>query len=174
MRVLLLVLGFALGVAATLAYATFANPSERPPATPPQRHPDLSVTLGNRFLSEIITRSVRETPGLGGTPELRVSLRDDAIVVDANVTVLGQRASGTATLRPTIVAGQLRVDIVETSLGMLPMPPLQHVVERQINARIASLLADLPVVFTGARVDRTRGLTVTCQVDLAELEVGLR
>jgi uncharacterized protein YpmS len=174
MRVLLLLLGLALGVAGTLAYATFASHSEAVPVAPLQKSPDLVVTLGDRLVTEIITRSVRETPGVGGKPEVRVSLRDDAIVVDASVDVLGQRASGAATLRPTIVAGQLRIDIAETTLGALPLPPLEAIVEKQINARIASLLADMPVMFTGARIDRTHGLTVTCQVDMAQLEVGLR
>jgi len=175
MRVLLLVLGFALGVASTLAYATFASPSQVPPpvATLPS-DPQLTVTLGERLVTEIIRRSILETPGIGeARPELSVSLRDDLIVVDATVDVLGKRASGTATLRPKLDAGRLRIDVVETNLGTLPMPPLEQVLENQINSRIASLLAGMPVTFTGARVDRTAGLTVTCRVDLKQLEVGL-
>ncbi len=176
MRFLLLVFGFALGVASTLAYATFANPSQVPP--PPTAalpaDPQLTVTLGEHLVTEIIRRSVLEAPGIrDAKPQLSVSLRDDAIVIDATVEVLGKPASGTATLRPKLDAGRLRIDVVETNLGTLPMPPLEQILEKQINARIASLLAGMPVTFTGARVDRTRGLTVTCRVDLSSLEVGM-
>jgi uncharacterized protein YpmS len=173
MRFLLLVLGIALGVAGTLAYATFASPSQVPPTAALPADPQLTVTLGDRLVSEIVRRSVLQTPGLGGTkPALAVTLRDDLIVVDATVDVLGKRASGTATLRPKLEGGRLRIDVVETNLGTLPMPPLEQILENQINTRIAALLVGMPVTFTGVRVDRTRGLTVTCRVDLAALDLG--
>lgn len=185
MRFLLLVLGFALGVASTLVYATFASPSQpvAPVTAPLEQDPQLSVTLGEPLVAEIIKRSIAEAPGVGARPELRVALRDDVIVVDASVDVLGQRASGTATLRPTVKDGKLRVDVVDTNLGALQLPPLEGLLEKQINSRIASLLAGMPVTFTGARIDsatglagagRTRGLTVTCRVDVDSLAVGLR
>jgi uncharacterized protein YpmS len=173
MRFLLLVLGIALGVAGTLAYATFASPSQVPATAPLPADPQLTVTLGDRLVTEIIRRSVLDAPGLGTTkPDVAVTLRDDLIVVDASVDVLGKRASGTATLRPKLDGGRLRIDVVDTSLGTLPMPPLEQILEKQINARIAALLVGMPVTFTGARVDRTRGLTVTCRVDLAALDLG--
>lgn len=174
MRFLLLSLGFALGVSSTLVYATFASPSEVPVTAPLEQDPQLSLTLGEPLVAAIIERAVAEAPGLGARPKLKISLRDDAILVDVGVEVLGQQASGTATLRPKIERGRLRIDVVETNLGTLPIPPLEQVLEKQINARIASLLAGMPVTFTGARIDRTRGLTVTCRVDVASIEVGLR
>lgn len=172
MRFLLLVLGIALGVAGTLAYATFASPSQGPSPGSLPADPQLTVTLGDRLITEIVRRSVLDAPALRGTrPDLAVSLRDDLIVIDATLDVLGKRARGGATLRPKLESGRLRIDVIETNLGTLPMPPLQPILEARINARIAALLAGLPVTFTGARVDRTRGLTVTCRVDLAALDL---
>ena len=79
-------------------------------------------------------------------------VRDDAIAIDASVDVLGQRASGTALLRPRIDGGRLQIEVVETNLGTLQLPPLDGIVENQINARIASLLSGMPVKFTGASI----------------------
>ncbi len=174
MRILLLLLGFALGVASTLAYATFASPSQVPEPVALESDPQLSVTLGEPLVTELIKRAIAETPGVSARPDLRVVLRDDAIAIDASVDVLGQRANGTALLRPKVDGGRLRIEVVETNLGTLQLPPLEGILEKQINARIASLLAGMPVTFTGARVERTRGLTLTCRVDVASLAVGAR
>lgn len=171
-RFLILVFGFALGVASTLIYAAFANPSQAPAPTPLEANPQLSVTIGEPLLAELVKRAIAEAPGVGAKPTIQVSLRDDAIAVDASVDVLGRRARGTALLRPTVVNGKLKIAIASTSLGALQIPALESVIEKQLDARIGSLaptLAGLQVTVTGARVDRT-GLTLTCRVDLAALK----
>ena len=170
-RFLILVFGFALGVAATLVYAAFATPSQVPAAPPLEANPQLSVTVGESLVAELVKRAIEEAPGGGAKPAIQVSLRDDAIAVDASVDVLGRRASGTALLRPTVVKGKLKIAIASTSLGALQLPALESLIEKQLDARIGSLaptLAGVPVAVTGARVDRT-GLTLTCRVDLAAL-----
>jgi uncharacterized protein YpmS len=172
-RFLILVFGFALGVGSTLVYSAFASPSQLPAPTPLETDPQLSVTIGEPLVAELIKRSVAEAPGLAVKPQIAVALRDDAIAVDASVDVLGRKASGTAILRPVIEGGKLRIQIASTNLGSLNLPPLEAMLEKQMNARINSLLSSMPVTFTGARVDAQRGLTVTCRVDVASLEVVL-
>ena len=173
MRFLILVFGIALGIASTLAYAAFANPSHVPAATPLESEPQLSITLGQPLVAEIVQRAIAEAPGLGAKPTIQVSLKNDAIAVDASIEVLGRRGSGTARLRPTIENGKLRVAIASTSLGTLELP-VASLLESQINSRIAAIhptLSGMPVTLTGVRID-PRGLTVTGRVDLAALGVA--
>lgn len=175
MRFVLFVFGIALGIAGTLVYSAFASPSQVPAATPLDANPQLTVTLGKPLVAELVKRAIAEAP-LAGKPTLQVTLRDDAIAVDASVDVLGRKASGTALLRPRVEAGKLLIAIESTSLGALELPGLESVLEKQINARIGALaptLAGMPVMLTGARVEPA-GLTLTCQVDLASLKLPTR
>ena len=100
---------------------------------------------------------------------LRAELGDGTIVVHAAVMVAGQGTEGTVTLRPTLTGGRLGIAVVETNLGSVPLPALDQMLETQVNARVQSLLAGLPVTITGVTVERGRGLIVTCQVDLQRL-----
>jgi hypothetical protein len=170
MRVVMLVLGFVLGVTATLAYAIFANPPRASIATRPiPEDAPITVTLGAPFLDAILRRAAIAAPvALARPSDLHVELRDDAIVVHATVDVLGRITRGSAVLRPVLREGRLRVDVVETNLGALPLPALERLIEEQVNARIRSLLSGMPITFTGASVDRERGLVVTCRIDLGE------
>lgn len=69
-------------------------------------------------------------------------------------------------------AGKLRIEVVNTNLGAIKLPALDQVIAQQINDRLASLLQDLPVTVTGVTLDPVHGLTVTCQVDLQQLETS--
>jgi hypothetical protein len=171
MRLLLLLLGVVLGVAATLAYATFASSPSITPAEPLPADPQITVVFGERFIAELVRHAIAETPN-APTIELTTELRDDAIAIAARVDLLTGRAEGQALLRPILDHGKLKVDVIETTLGAMPVPALEQLLERQINDRIRSLLAGMPVVVSGVRVDRMRGLTVTCRVDLDSLDVG--
>ncbi|CAN5729776.1 hypothetical protein BH11MYX1_BH11MYX1_47720 [soil metagenome] len=42
--------------------------------------------------------------------------------------------------------------------------------EKQINARIQTLLASLLATTTGVEIDHAHGLTITCDGDLAKLD----
>lgn len=173
MRLLLFLFGIALGVAGTLGYAVFAHPAVEPVAQPLPASSPIAVTLGEGFLTGILQRGVLDTPGVSvPRGSLRAELRDDAIVVHANVEVLGKATDGQAVLRPVLRGGKLAIDVVDTNLGTLPLPALDDVLDRQINARINSLLAGMPVTITGVRVERDRGMTVTCQVDLDRLQAA--
>jgi hypothetical protein len=171
MRFLLLVLGIALGVAGTLAYAMFAPTAEVPVAHPLPANPAITITLGESFLTEIMQRTALEAPGVSvPRTQLRVELRDDTIVVHANVEVLGQPTDGTAVLRPVLRGDRLQIDVVETNLGSMPLPAFEQVLDKQINARIQSLLQGMPVTITGVNIERDKGLTIACQVDLDRLD----
>ncbi len=176
MRLLLFVFGIVLGVAGTLAYAmsaTGASVSAVSMAPVLPANPQITVTLGGDFLTAIVRRAVLQTPGVAvARTQLATVLHDDTIVVHANVDVLGRTAEGSATLRPVVRDGRLRIDVLATSLGAMPIPAMDQVFEREINARLESLLAGMPVTITGATVDRARGLTITCDVDLARLDLG--
>ncbi len=170
MRLFLLALGFVLGVGATLVFAIFIRPTGTPVVRSLPAEPSITVVLGEHFLGEMIRQAVRESPGMATAPtDIRVRLRSDTIVVHASVEVLGRRTEGTAVLRPVLKQGRLRVDVVQTSLGAMPIPPLEQSLEAQINARIGSLLTGMPVTFTGVRVEPTRGLVLTCNVEVESL-----
>jgi hypothetical protein len=177
MRFVLFLLGIVLGVGGTLAYSILANPAEPVTASAPlPANAPITVTLGEPFLTAVLRRSVLSPAPVGTTAlsvppsALRAELTDDAIVVHATVDVLGKPTEGTAILRPVLRGGRLAIEVVETNLGDLAIPALEGVLDQQINARLASLLADMPVTFTGVKVTREAGLIVTCQVDLAHLE----
>lgn len=175
MRLVLFLLGLALGVAGTLAYAVFASPAE--PATvsaPLPANAPITLTFSDSFLTAVLRRSVISSAG--GAPGLaipasglRAELRDDVIVVHATVDVLGRPTESTAILRPVLRDGGLAIDVVETNLGDLPVPGFENVLGQQINARLASLMEGMPVTFTGVKVTREAGLEITCQVDLDHL-----
>jgi hypothetical protein len=174
MRLLLFLFGIALGVAGTLAYAMFANGTAAEVvavAQPLPPDPPITITLGEPFLTGIVRHAALETPGVAVPPtQLRTELRDDTIIVHANVDVLGQATDAMATLRPVLRDGQLRIDVVKTSVGTMPIPALEQVLEKQINARVQSLLAAMPATITGVAMDHARGLTITCDVDLDKLD----
>ena len=174
MRLLLFLFGIALGVAGTLAYAMFINGTAAEAsvvAQPLPPNPPITITLGEAFLTGIVRRAALETPGVSVPPtQLRTELRDDSIIVHANVDVLGQATDATATLRPVLRDGQLRIDVVKTSVGTMPVPQLEQVLEKQINARVQSLLAAMPATITGVEIDHAHGLTITCAVDLDKLD----
>jgi hypothetical protein len=172
MRLVLFVLGVAIGVAATLAYAVFSHPAKPAPvAQPLPATAPITVTLGERFLTGVLRRGALETPGVTvPRTALRAELRDDTIVVHANVEVLGRATESTATLRPVLRNGQLAIDVVSTNLGNLPLPAMEQVLEKQINARLQSLLEGMAVTITGVKVDRGKGLIITGDVDLDQLE----
>jgi len=172
MKFVVFLLGLVLGIAGTLAYATFAGSSRLPAPAVLEHDPQLSVTLGEPLVTELIKRSVEDAAGAGARPDLRVRLQDDAILLDADLDVLGRRGHGTATLWPAIKDGKLRIEVAKASLGDLAMPALEQVLEKQINRRIRSLLAGMPVTFTGARVIAGTGFVITCRVDVASLDVG--
>lgn len=172
MRFFLFLFGIALGIAGTLAYTMFVlhpAPSPMPQVLPPD--PPITVTLGESFLTAIVRRGALDTPGVTIPGNgLRAEPIDGAIVVHATVDVLGQTTTGTVTLRPVLDAGRMHIVVVSTDLGSVPLPAIDQVLEAQIDARVASLLAGLPVTVTGVRVERGRGLVVTCEVDLRRLE----
>jgi len=177
MRLLLFLFGIALGVAGTLAYAMFAEGSRAPVvavAQPLPPNPPISIRLGEPFLTGIVRHAAAETPGVSVPPgqpgQLRVELRDDAIIVHANVAVLGQATDATATLHPLVRDGQLHIDVVKTSVGTMPVPALEQMLEKQINSRVQTLLASLPATITGVEIDHAHGLTITCDVDLDKLD----
>jgi hypothetical protein len=169
MRFVLFLLGVVLGVAGTLAYGLFVHPEPSVPAARPVlAEAPLTITLGERFLTGVVQRAALDAPrGVDVPPaNLRVTPRDGVLELHAAVEVLGNTTSGQAILRPVLRDGRLVMDVVETNLGAFPIAAVEKVLEQQINARIGSLLAGMPVTFTGVRVDAARGLTLTCEVDL--------
>ncbi len=172
MRFFLFLFGIALGVAGTLAYTMFVeHPATTPVAQILPTDPPITVTLGESFLTALVRRGALDTPGISVPGNaLRAELADGTIVVHAAVEVVGQSTEGTITLRPKLTGDHLAIEVVETNLGSVPLPAMDQMLETQINARVQSLLAGLPVTITGVTVEKGRGLIVTCQVDLAQLE----
>lgn len=172
MRFLLLIVGFALGVAASVGYVMFVANDDPPPPRPMPQDPPITVMLGERFLEGIIRKSaIKAAPGVEvSKTRLQIATRPDVIEVHTAVDVLGQTTEGKAVLRPILRGGKLKVDVVETNVGEVPFPPMEQVIEEQINQRVSSLLSGLPVTITGVRVEPGRGVIVTCAVDLDRLE----
>lgn len=175
-RLFLFVIGFALGVAATLGYGIFVATEPVPAPQPVATHAPMTVSLDESFLTAIVQRNAAETVAAPGVDvprtQMRVEIVGQNIVVHAAVKVLDQPTDGTVTLRPVLDAGKLRIEVVNTNLGAIQLPGLDQVIAQQINDRLRSLLHDLPVTVTGVTVDPVRGLTVTCQVDLQQLASG--
>ncbi|MEO7093910.1 MAG: hypothetical protein ABI175_11710 [Polyangiales bacterium] len=172
MRFFLFVFGIVLGVAGTLAYTMFVvHPATTPIAEALPANPPMTVTLGESFLTAVVRRGALDTQGLAVPGNaLRAELGDGTIIVHAAVEVVGQSTEGTITLRPTLNVGRLGIAVVETNLGSVQIPAMDHMLETQINARVQSLMAGLPVTITGVSVERGRGLILTCEVDLQRLE----
>ena len=115
--------------------------------------------------------AVCQTPTISIIEVTGGRLAGTTFAVQAAVKVLDQTTDGTVTLRPQLAGGgKLRIEVVNTNLGTIQLPGLDETIAQQINERLHSLLRDLPVVVTGVSVDPVRGLTVTCQVDLQQLE----
>jgi hypothetical protein len=172
MRLLLFLFGLVLGVAGTLVYAMFGSSTEPPVATqPPEQDAPITLVFGKPFLDAMLDRTAVDLPGPGAPPtDLQVELRDGTLAVIAEVEVLGKTARGEAVVKPVIRDGKLRVDVVETNVGEIPLPAIEKTIEDQLNTRLRVLLSGLPVEFTGATVDRTRGLVVSCNVDPRTLD----
>jgi uncharacterized protein YpmS len=175
-RFLLLVLGVVLGVAGTVAYGMFVATAPVPVAQLVPTRAPMTVTLDESFLTALLQRALADTPATTvpgvAVPktQVRAELRGDTIVVHAAVEVLGAPTEGTITMQPVLRDGRLAIDVMETNLGSIVLPAMDRVLDDQINARVHSLLDGMPVTVTGVSIDPARGLVVTCQVDLDQLE----
>lgn len=169
-RFLIFLLGLALGIAATLAVVVFSPARTVSPPRPLPEDAPISVTFGDRFLTSLVRHAdLPAPPGVTiERSELRVRLRDHDLVVLAGLTVLGSPVQATVTLRPVLRDDRLAIEVVATDLGTMPLP-IERVLEDQINGRLAWLLDGIPVTVTGVAVERGRGLTVTCEVDVEQL-----
>lgn len=175
MRALLvLVLGALLGAGAMLAYFVFAGTPIAGPDEPLPKHPPITLALGVPFLQQVVERAAEEAPDVGlSSKDIKVSLRDRDIVVTAPVTLVGKPTRASIILRPAIERGTLKFDVVGSNLGGMPVPKIGELVDKEIDARIRALMNGLPIVVTGAKVDKKRGLVVTGSIDLAKLEAAL-
>lgn len=173
MRFVLFVLGLVLGVAITLGYVVFVDTNVRPPAprVALEREAPITVVLGEPFLAGIVRLALVESAPTSALEPVTVTVdvSDDALVVGADINVLGQQARGTARLRPMLEHGELRLGVIDSTLGGLPLAPMDDAIEQQLNARLHSLFEGVPVTVTGLRLDRARGLILTCEIDLAQL-----
>jgi hypothetical protein len=175
MRIVLLVVGIALGVLGTIGYGMFIATPPAPAPQPVIAHAPMTVSLDERFLTALMQRAVIDgavaAPGVEvPRTQVRAELRNGLIVVHANVEVLGAPTQGSVTLRPVLEAGRLRVQVDDTNLGSIQLPAMDQLLETQINARVSSLLDGMPVTVTSVGIDPARGLVLTCQVDLDRLE----
>ena len=175
-RFVMLVLGIVLGVLGTVAYGMFVATEPVPVARPVPTHAPVTLTLDESFLTAVIQRAIADgsagsMPGVAvPKTQVRAELKGDLIVVHASVEVLGAPTEGTVSLRPALRSGRLALDVVETNLGSIALPAMDQVLDKQINARVQSLLDGVPVTVTGFGVEPGRGLSVTGQVDLERLE----
>ncbi|HTL31935.1 MAG TPA: hypothetical protein VL326_02355 [Kofleriaceae bacterium] len=175
-RFVIFLFGIVLGVAGTLAYGMFVVSGPGPLPTPVATHAPVTVTLDESFLTALMQRAIADAPATKvpgvdvSKTRVRAELRGDMIVVHASVNVLGAPTEGTVSMRPVLRNGRLAIDVVETNLGAIALPAMDQVLDKQINARVQSLLDGMPVTVTGVGVDPGRGLAVTCQVDLDRLE----
>jgi hypothetical protein len=177
-RLLTLLVGIVLGGGAVLLYMLLvpAEPTARvatPVTQAPPANPPMSVTLGEPFLTALARDALANAPELPPINDVRVESAHGELIVRGTLDVLGNPVAGSATLRPTIDAGELHIEVVRTEFGQLPVP-LERVIEQQINRRLGGLFADLPVTLTGVAVEWRRGMTVTCDVALDQLVVGRR
>lgn len=175
MRTLLvLVFGALLGAGAMLAYVIFAGPPVAGPDEPLPKHPPITLALGAPFLEQAIQRAVDAAPGLGMSgKDVKVSLRDRELVVSAPVQVVGKTARGSISMRAILDKGQLKFDVTSTGIGGMPLPKIGQTIEQQVDARIRALMKGLPIVVTGAKVDKKLGLVITGDVDLGRLEAAI-
>lgn len=157
-----------------LAYVIFAGPPIAGPDEPLPKHPPVTLVLGTPFLQEAVQRAVESAPGLGiASKDVKVSVRDRELVVSAPVQVVGKTARGSISMRAILEKGQLKFDVTSTGLGGMPLPKIGQTIEQQVDARIRALMKGLPIVVTGAKVDKKRGLVITGDVDLGRLEAAL-
>lgn len=175
-RFVTFVLGLVLGVLGTVAYGMFVATGPGPAPMPVATHAPVTVTLDESFLTALMQRAMA-APAANTVPgvdvpktNVRAELRGDLIVVHASVNVLGAPTEGTVSMRPVLRSGKLAIDVVETNLGSIALPALDQVLDQQINARLQSLLDGMPVTVTGVGVEPGRGLSVTGQVNLDQLE----
>ncbi len=171
MRFFTFLVGVIFGVGGAVAYMVFAAPmAPPPPSAALPKDPPLSVTFGESLITDLLKHSTVRAPGVEIPPgALRAELRDGVIVIHADVDIVGQSSRGSAVVRPLLRDGRIAFEVVETTLGVLPLPQLESLVNQQVNARLQGVLNLLPVQITGIRVEQATGITVSCQVDLARL-----
>jgi hypothetical protein len=147
-----------------------------PVARPVPTHAPVTLTLDESFLTALMQRALADGAGSGmpgvAVPktQVRAELKGDLIIVHASVEVLGAPTEGTVSMRPVLRNGRVALDVVESGLGSIALPAMDQVLDKQINARLQSLLDGIPGTVTGIGVEPGRGLSVTGQVDLEQLE----
>ena len=173
MRLFIFIFGIVVGAAGAIAYSLFYRPAPRAVAVvapaPLPSEPALSVTLGPRVIDEVVRVAARDASTAAPAHDVRTEVRNGVIVVEGELELLGQPSHASAVLRPVLEGGQLRVDVVESSVGAMPVPMLEHVLEQQLDSRVRSLMDGVPITLTGVHVDPAHGVTLTADVDRATI-----
>jgi len=172
-RFLAFLFGIVVGVGGAVAYMVFTppadavTPSKLPPSAP------LTVTFGEPLITGLLQRGSLRIPGASVPPDsLRAEIGDGVLTVRATVDIAGRSSHAKAVVRPVLTRGTLRVEVVEGTLGVLPVPALQQLLDEQVNPRLRTVFAGLPATVTGVALDRERGLSVSAEIDLSRLPGG--
>jgi hypothetical protein len=150
----ILIVGIVVGAGAmALAWPT------TPAGTTVPRSADVHVSLANGYLTRIVQARLSST-GIVSIRGVQVQSAPPALVVRANAGIGPFSAPITAELQPFVVAGDVQVRIIETHVGVIPIPSvLTGLVTGSINGSLHHTLGTNAIV-TGVAVT-PRGLDIT-------------
>ncbi len=173
MRFLAFLFGIVVGVGGAVAYMVFTPPVD---AVTPSKLPSsapLTVTFGEPLITGLLQRGSLRIPGASVPPDsLRAEVGDGVLTVRATVDIAGRQTQAKAVLRPIVDQGTVRVEAVEGTLGVLPVPALQQLLDEQVNPRLRTVFGGLPATVTGVALEHDRGLSVSAEIDLTRLPGG--
>jgi hypothetical protein len=151
---LILIVGMVVGAGAM----ALAWPSTPAGSTVPQGA-DVHVSLGNAYLTRIVQARLSST-GIVSIRGVQVRSAPPDLVVRANAGIGPFSAPISVELQPLVVGGDIQVRIIETQVGVVPIPSaLTGLVTGSINGSLHHTLGTNAVV-TGVTTT-PRGLDIT-------------
>lgn len=154
-----------------------ASPTPAPAATeaailPPSGASDLTITLSDGLLTQLIQQSVQQGTSPVPLRNIQVTSGNGLLTIHGNVEVLGHNVPSDIEMQPAVQNGQLAVHVVGAKLGPLPVPQdIGRLAEGPIDKRVAAATSGLNATVTGATVTNS-GLTVLAHASAAQLKGG--
>lgn len=169
--VLGLLSGLLIGTLGTLFYISFAHDTSVPPSQSVPGEAAIVVQLSPTYLSQIVTKAVRQASIPGSLKNIQVTMAHGAPITisgDDQMSLKGFVVTShiALQLQPVIRACQLQVGITHADLSGIPATPFVSSFEREINQQLSnsSKSSSLPQGFVYCVINvhtETSGIFVT-------------
>ncbi|TAK33439.1 MAG: DUF2140 family protein [Chloroflexota bacterium] len=160
-----LIMGAVVGAVAVVAVQSMAAPPvSKTTARANPGQTDVEITLRKDYLTRVIGQEIQKANLPFTFQNLQIEPRgNDQIALTGQIDMNSFRVPATITAQPTVVNGQLKMNILRTDVGSIPIPiDLGAMFGEALNSQLASLQSTIPYRVNSVQVS-DQGLTLQTQ-----------